>query len=74
MIMARTLLTISTWYAIFYALRYLPIGIYSILFNFGPFFTLIFGFIILKEKLPEIEIVNMTISFIGVTLVIYSSK
>ena len=44
------------------------------IFNFGPFFTLLMGFLILGESLPKIEIVNMVISFIGVALVIYSSK
>ena len=57
-----------------YALQVLPLGIHSILFNLSPFFTLITTFILLKERLPDLEILNMIMSFLGVVLVIFGSE
>lgn len=60
-------------YLLTYALEILPLGIHSILFNLSPLFTLITTYLILKEKLPNIEVVNMLVSFFGIILVIYGS-
>lgn len=74
MITLRSIISGSSTYLLFIAIRYLPIGLHSILFNFGPFFTLILATLILKEIIPRIEIINMVVSFVGVILVIYNSK
>ena len=69
--LVRSSIAIIVMYLLLYSIAYVPLGILSILFNLAPFFTLIATFIILKEQLPGIEILNMVISFFGVTLVIF---
>ena len=74
MILLRCALTIASSYCIFYAIEFIPIGLHSILYNSGPFFSLGVGYILLDKSVPTIEIVNMIISFIGVLLIICSSE
>lgn len=74
MVLLRSATSATIMYLLFIALKHLPIGLHSILFNFGPFFSLILGTIILREIIPTIEVINMIVSFCGVFLVIYNSK
>ncbi len=55
---------------IFYALKYIPINIFTTLLMTTPFFLLIFAKFILKEKLNSISWISIFIGFMGVLIVL----
>lgn len=74
MVFIRSAISLYIQYCLYFSLRYINIGLWSIIFNCGPFCSLILSYLLLKEKLLLIEEVNMMVCFIGVVLVILSSK
>ena len=74
MVLLRSTVSCVNMYVIYFSLKYLNIGQWAIIFNCGPFFTLILSYFVLKEELMFLEVVNMVISFIGVVLIVLTSK
>lgn len=59
--------------ALVYALKYLPMAMFMILNNTGPFIASLMAFFFLKERLMKHEVIAMLLSF-GCVLVIAMSK
>lgn len=55
--------------AFVYGIKYLPLGIHTILFNTAPFQASLFGWFLLKEKPSMSELVCMCICFTGVVII-----
>lgn len=70
---SRFLLGYPSWLFLLYSINHMPIGLAQTIQNLSPFMTLILGYLILKETLRSMEIVNMCVSFSGVLLMIYFS-
>ena len=66
----RGLYFISILIIIFYALKNIPINIFTMLLMTSPFFLLIFAKFILKEKLNFISWIAIIIGFCGVLIVL----
>jgi len=66
----RGLYFISILIIIFYALKNIPINIFTMLLMTSPFFLLIFAKFILKEKLNFISWIAIVIGFCGVLIVL----
>ena len=69
----RGIYFISILIIIFYALKFIPINIFTILLMTTPFFLLIFAKFILKEKLNLISWIAIFIGFFGVLIVLQPS-
>ena len=54
------------WTMLFYSVKVLPIGLSQTIQNLQPFITLLFAFILLKETVKRLELLNMVVAFIGV--------
>ena len=52
-----------------FALKYVPLGIYSIVFNTAPFLASLIAWLILKEVPKKSELICMIIAFIGVVII-----
>jgi drug/metabolite transporter (DMT)-like permease len=61
------------WLLLYFSLDVLPVGLAETLQNLTPFMTLILGYLILKETMKFLEIVNMFISFFGVLIIVLFS-
>ena len=46
------------------AIKYLPLGLYQILYSTAPFWATLMAFILLGEKLSLIEVIAMLVSFV----------
>jgi|TARA_B110000263_G_C15286926_1_gene501298 drug/metabolite transporter (DMT)-like permease len=68
--LARGLNFIFVLITIFYALKYIPINIFTILLMTTPFFLVIFAKLVLKEKLNLISWIAIIIGFCGVLIVL----
>ncbi|CDW76357.1 membrane protein [Stylonychia lemnae] len=64
----------SSWVMQIYTFNYLPLGTIQVIQNLTPFFSAIFGYIILRETLKAIEVVNTLISFSGVIFIVVLSS
>ncbi len=74
MLMMRSILGFVSWFLHFYSIKFIPLGLISTITNMQPFFTLILGFLILKETLKRLEIINMLASFSGVLIIVTGSS
>ena len=54
------------------SLKYISVGIFTVIYSMNPFITTILASIILGTKISRIEIMAMVISFIGVIVVVTS--
>ena len=70
----RGLYFISILIIIFYALKNIPINIFTMLLMTSPFFLLIFAKFILKEKINFISWIAIIIGFCGVLIVLRPSS
>jgi len=52
-------------------MQYLPMGIYTIIYNTSPFWASIFAFIMLRESISKVEITSMVFSFALIILLFY---
>ena len=68
--LARGLHFIFVLITIFYALKYIPINIFTILLMTTPFYLVIFAKLILKEKLNLLSWIAIIIGFFGVLIVL----
>ena len=74
-LMFRSVFGYTTWTAMYFSVKYLPLGLIQTVQNLVPFLTLILSYILLKETLKRLEILNMIVCFVGVLIVVgYSSK
>jgi drug/metabolite transporter (DMT)-like permease len=73
MLLLRSFLSTISMYLLYGSLTYLPVGLWSIIFNCGPLLTLLLGMLILRENLNYFEVFNLVISFTGVVIVIFNS-
>ena len=55
--------------AFVFAVKLLPLGIHSIVFNTAPFVASLLGWLMLKEKPATLELFLMCISFGGVIII-----
>lgn len=55
-----------------FAMQYLPMGIYQIIYNTSPFWASLFAFVMLNESLKKVEIVAMVFSFTLIMLLFVS--
>lgn len=68
-VFARNIGGTATVISLFYGIKYLPIGIFQIIYNTSPFWASLLGFILLKERLKKVEIIAMVLSFILILLI-----
>ena len=66
----RFALGYPAWTMLFYSVKVLPVGLSQTIQNLTPFFTLIFAYILLKEQLKKLEVINMFAAFGGVLIMI----
>ena len=59
---------------LFFSIKYLPLGLVSTIQNLQPFLTLLLAFLILREAVKRLEIINMIISFAGVLIIVLGSS
>lgn len=55
-----------------FAMQYLPMGIYQIIYNTSPFWASLLAFFFLQERLKLVEIVAMIFSFTLIMLLFIS--
>lgn len=54
-----------------FAMQYLPMGIYTIIYNTSPFWASLFAFVMLRESISKVEISAMVFSFALIILLFY---
>ena len=55
-----------------YAMKYLALGLYTILVNTAPFWTLFLSWLLLKETLRPFEVFCLIVAFAGVVIIALS--
>jgi drug/metabolite transporter (DMT)-like permease len=55
------------------AIKYFPLVFVSLVTNIAPLLVALFSFILYKIALQKVDILNLIISFLGVTLLITGS-
>jgi drug/metabolite transporter (DMT)-like permease len=70
LIVIRSFSSMIAMYMAWMGLQLLPIGLHSVLQNLNPIFTLILGYVVLKESLNNLELVNLLCCFTGVILIL----
>eukprot|EP00347_Sterkiella_histriomuscorum_P015471 403356903 len=74
-LLQRAAFSYMAWVLQFYSINYLPLGLVNIIQNLIPIFTSIFAYLILRETLKMLEIINILVSLTGVIfVVIYSTE
>ncbi|CDW88745.1 membrane protein [Stylonychia lemnae] len=68
----RALLSLISMQMLWYSFQYLNMGIFSSLQNLKPLFTLLLGYVILRESLRLPEILSILISFTGALMIVIS--
>ncbi|TNV77650.1 hypothetical protein FGO68_gene15314 [Halteria grandinella] len=71
---ARFAIGYPAWTMLFYSVKVLPIGLSQSIQNLQPFLTLVFAFVILRETVKRLEVVNMVVAFVGVLLMVALSS
>jgi drug/metabolite transporter (DMT)-like permease len=67
-------IALPAWLLLYFSLNVLPVGLAEALQNLTPFITLFLGYLLLKETMKSLEILNMFISFVGVMIIILFSS
>lgn len=73
-VLVRNAAGTMTVLTLLYALQYLPMGIYQIIYNTSPFWASLLGFLILGERLRKVEIIAMVFSFVFIILLFISRQ
>lgn len=55
--------------SLFFGIKYLPIGIFQILYNTSPFWASLLGYVFLKERIRKIELFAMVFSFFLILII-----
>ena len=55
--------------SLFFGIKYLPIGIFQILYNTSPFWASLLGYVFLKERIRKIELFAMILSFFLILII-----
>jgi drug/metabolite transporter (DMT)-like permease len=55
---------------LYYAIKYLPLVVASLIQNLSPIFTAIFSYVMLKKGLTPLKIAVLIISFAGVVVML----
>ncbi len=70
----RVMTGVLSFLCLYYAIKYLPIFLVSLILNTSPIFTSLLAFIFLRERVSKAEIFSLLMAFFGVYLLISSSK
>lgn len=73
-IVARNCGGTVTVLSLFYGIKFLPIGVFQILYNTAPFWASLLGFIFLNERLKFVEVVAMITSFLLIIIIAYEDQ
>ena len=60
--------------SLIYAMQYLPMGIYQIIYNTSPFWASLLAYITLGENLKQVEIMAMVLSFLLIMMLFISRQ
>lgn len=75
LLLLRCALSSTSMFLLWGSFSYLSLGLFSAIQNMGPIITIFVAFVVLKERLSNLEIINITVSFIGVIwLINFSTK
>jgi len=64
---------ISTFFMM-YSIKYLPVGIVSLIANTAPLFIAIFGYLMLRERITILETFCLMLAFSGVLVLVLSGN
>ena len=70
----RVVSGVTSFLCLYYAIKYLPIFLVSLILNTSPIFTSFMAYIFLKERVSRAEIFALFFAFFGVYVLISSSK
>jgi drug/metabolite transporter (DMT)-like permease len=70
----RVVSGVASFLCLYYAIKYLPIFLVSLILNTSPIFTSFLAFLFLKEKVSKMEVFALFFAFFGVYVLISSSK
>ena len=70
----RVITGVMSFLCLYYAIKYLPIFLVSLILNTSPIFTSLLAFIFLRERVSKAEMFSLFMAFFGVYLLISSSK
>ena len=70
----RSIQRVITIFTMMYAIKYLPVGIVSLIANTTPIFIVIFGYLMLNERITIAEIFCLTVAFSGVIILVLSGN
>ena len=70
----RSILGLIAFNTFVYACKMLPIFVISIIFNTGPFWTSILGYMVLKENVTKSEVIGICGCFAGILILALSKK
>jgi len=72
LMLTRNIAGVVGFTALVYALKLLPMGLYMILVNTSPFISTSLSYCFLQEKMRNIELSAMVLSFIAVVVIALS--
>lgn len=70
----RVISGVTSFLCLYYAIKYLPIFLVSLILNTSPIFTSFLAFLVLKEKVSRTEVFALFFAFFGVYILISNSK
>lgn len=73
-VLVRNFSGAMTVLSLVYALQYLPMGIYQIIYNTTPFWVSLLAFLTLGERMRKIELIAMVFSFTLIILLFISRQ
>lgn len=73
-LLIRVILGNANFYVVMMALKNLPVVVVTVVGNTAPLFTVVFGALMLGEKITKVELSCLCVAFTGVYILLTSGK